>query len=254
MNAPSHARGDVEGSTESQPTRRVALFPHTQVVIPQGPCNPNDAVRNKAERLPRLDATPKTQRTLPHSPKSAALTPGTSKKRIGSILGEFRVDGRGTALVDESKHGTTPLPETKSGSRNRLAKAQREPLERAGATPPSELVAKPKTKSRKSALKDDGPPVGWKRRQGKPKEGVSDPSPKTLKGETRRKRECENVMNLLELRGPPPKNPQGESALKKQDEPAADTQKLQQEAVTEPTQRPFRNPFPAEVIAVESYF
>ena len=36
-NDPSHAWWNVEGCAESQPTRRVALSPHTQVVIPEGP-------------------------------------------------------------------------------------------------------------------------------------------------------------------------------------------------------------------------
>ena len=115
-------------------------------MIPQGPCNSNDAVRNIAEQFPHLAATPKTQRTLHQCPKSAALTPGESKKRRGTSLGEFRVGGIGNALVGESKHGTTPLPATKSGGRKRLFRAQREPLERAGATPPLELIAKPKRK------------------------------------------------------------------------------------------------------------
>ena len=38
-----------------------------------------------------------------------------------------------------------------------------------------ELIVKPKSKSRlKAALKDDGAPVGWKRRQKKPKDGASE--------------------------------------------------------------------------------
>ena len=128
MNDPSHDGWNVEGCAETQPTRRVALFPHTRVAIPEGPCNPNDTVRNKAEQFPHLDATPEI-------PETAALTPGTSKKRRGTSLGEFRVGDIGTSLVGESKHGTTPLPATKSGSRKRLPNAQREPLEKAGATP-----------------------------------------------------------------------------------------------------------------------
>ena len=36
-NGPSHDGWNVEGCAETQPTRRVALSPHTQVVIPEGP-------------------------------------------------------------------------------------------------------------------------------------------------------------------------------------------------------------------------
>ena len=66
--------------------------------------------------------------------------------------------------------------------------------------------------------------------------------------------ECENVTNLLKRRDPPPKNPDGESVLKKQEGPALETQKLQKAAATEPTQQPFRNPFHVEAIAVASDF
>ena len=187
------------------------------------------------------------------SPKTAALTPGTSKKRRGTILGEFRVGDIANALVGASKHGSTPLPADKSGSRKRLSKAQRDPLEKAGAAPPLELIAKPKRKSRKSALMDDGAPVGWARRQKKPKEGVYEESPKHVEGNTQ-KGECENVTNRLKRRDHPPKNSEGASVRKKQEEPALETQKLQQAAATEPTIHPFRNPSHAEAIAVGSDF
>ena len=146
------SRGDTEEVDFSQPPRCVSLFPPTQSgmsPMEQKPATPKEPPQKTSRSK---EAEPKKKRARPsrateiiiepkNAPNDDALKGSPYPKGIS--LGEFRVDDKGTIVVDSTIGGATPIPVKKNARPKRMTKAQRAALEAAGRTPPLEVVCRP---------------------------------------------------------------------------------------------------------------